>query len=65
MNYTILYGVRIGAPSWSEEVLTEDPAKIEEAQAWATANGFDRFRVSRITETDFQTPPDFTACLKV
>jgi hypothetical protein len=42
---TILYGIREGAEDWQEEIITTDPAKLEDARNWAEANGFDRFRV--------------------
>lgn len=58
---TILYGVRIGSEDWQEEIITTNPSKIKEAQAWAEQNGFDRFRVANI---DLSTPPDFSGIVK-
>lgn len=54
---TVLYGVRVGNEDWQEEIITTNPSKLAEAKAWATANGFDRFRVATI---DLSVPPDFT-----
>ena len=46
----VLWGVKNGAPSWQEEVITEttNPDHIREARKWAEANGFDRFRVQTL-----------------
>jgi len=56
MTETILWGVRVGAPDWDEEILTTKPEHIEPVKEWAARNGFDRFRVARI---DLSVPPDF------
>lgn len=52
----ILFAVRVGNEDWREEVITEDEDRIEAAKEWASANGFDRFRVAEI---DLDTPPKF------
>ena len=62
---TILYGTRIGEPSWKEDIIYGGPAgkatddMIARATEWATANGFDRLRVSQFDGT----APDFTAVI--
>lgn len=53
---TVLYGLRVGAEDWQEELITTNPLKIEEATAWAKTQGFDRFRVAHI---DLSQKPDF------
>ena len=53
---TVLYGVRVGAEDWQEEIITTNPEAIEQASAWAVANGFDRLRVAVIS---LDAPPDF------
>lgn len=48
---TILYGTRIGEPTWKEDIIYGGPSgkatdeAIVRATEWATANGFDRLRV--------------------
>jgi len=54
---TVLWAVRIGAEDWEEEIITTNAAQIEAAKLWATANGFNRFRVATINLTE---KPDFT-----
>ena len=54
---TILFAVRKGDPDWKEVLITNNADKIEDAKKWALANGFDRFRVSKI---DMMKKPDFT-----
>ncbi len=62
---TILYGTRIGEPDWKEDIIYGGPAgkatdeSIVRATEWATANGFDRLRVSQFDGS----APDFTAVL--
>jgi len=53
---TILFAVKKGEPDWNEVLITNNPAKIEDAKKWALANGFDRLRVSKI---DMNEKPDF------
>lgn len=59
---TILYGTRVGAADWQEEIIYGGPAgkatdeSIERATDWATANGFDRLRVYQF---DGVSMPDF------
>lgn len=58
---TILWGTRIGAPDWEEEIITTRADRIEQAKQWAQANGFDRLRVATI---DVDAPPDFAATVR-
>lgn len=51
----VLWATKIGDPDYMEQLITEDPAKIEAATAWAKANGFDRLR----TSVDDGSAPDF------
>lgn len=52
----VLWAVKIGAPDWAEDVITEHEDQIEAASAWAKANGYDRLRVA---EVDLGSPPEF------
>jgi len=60
---TILWGVRVGAEAWQEEIITTNGAAIDAAKAWATANGFDRFRVASFA--DEPEAPDFAATINI
>ena len=51
----ILWACKVGSPDWDEQVITTQSNKFEEAKKWATANGFDRFRIANTDES----PPDF------
>lgn len=42
----ILYAVKIGEPDYMEQIITTNQDVIEQARAWAKANGFDRFRIA-------------------
>lgn len=53
----LLYGTRRGKPDYTEEIITTDPAKFDDAKRWALAQGFDRFRTADI---DLSKKPDFT-----
>lgn len=57
----VLWGVKKGEPDWKEQIITEQEERIEDAKKWATANGFDRFRIQTI---DLTTPPDFKKTFK-
>jgi len=59
---TTLWGTRIGAEDWREELITDNPALIEQAKAWAEANGFDRIRVAVI---DLTVAPDWSKTVNV
>jgi hypothetical protein len=58
---TILWAVKVGEPDWDEQVITTQGDKIEEAKAWAAANGFDRFRVAKV---DMGAAPDFAGTVR-
>jgi len=62
MKHKILFAVRIGEPDYMEELITEQSDKIEEASAWARANGFDRLRVAVV---DLGAKPDFVGAVRV
>ncbi len=57
----VLWGTRKGAPDWAEEIITTKEEHIGAARAWATVNGFDRFRIAVIP--DAPEAPDFTSCI--
>lgn len=61
-SQTMLYGTRVGAEDWQEDIITTDESLIPEAKEWARRNGFDRLRVATI---DLTQPPDFAATLRV
>jgi hypothetical protein len=52
----ILWGVKIGDPDYMEQIITEQPERIEAAKIWAANNGFNRFRIAEIKPED---KPDF------
>ena len=58
----VLWAVRVGAEDWQEELITptSDEKKLEAAKAWASANGFDRLRVSGFNGEK----PDFVKAIK-
>jgi len=56
-----VFATKIGDEDWQEQFLTDHPDRIEAAQEWAKANGFDRIRVAEI---DLSTPPDFTKTIR-
>lgn len=59
---TLLYGCKIGEPSYMEEILyqckgyTDKEELMNKGQQWAQKNGYDRLRISVI---DLSTPPNF------
>ena len=53
----MLYGTKVGAPDWAEDIITTDEARIPAAKEWALKNGFDRLRVAEYHDGDV---PDFT-----
>lgn len=60
---SVLWGVKVGAPDWDEQVITtakDDPAKLAKAREWAAANGFDRLRVAVMDDA----PPDFVGTIR-
>jgi hypothetical protein len=67
MKETLLYGCKIGNPSYMEEILYQCKGWVnkEELMAkgeiWANKNGYDRLRISVI---DLSTHPDFIGAIK-
>jgi hypothetical protein len=61
MKTRILWATKIGAPDWQEQLITENPDKIDAASEWALANGFDRLRVAEI---DLSQAPDFAGAIQ-
>ena len=65
---TLLYGCKIGQPNYMEEILyeckgyTNKEELLTKGQAWATANGYDRLRISII---DLSIPPNFTKAINI
>ncbi len=65
---TLLYGVKIGEPSYMEEILyqckgyTNKDELMKKGQEWAAANGYNRLRISVV---DLSTPPDFTKTVNI
>jgi len=64
--------VKIGDEDWKIEIITtadtkvdKDLDKLKKAKAWATANGFDRFRVTKFNMDDPKDKPDFTKTVNV
>jgi hypothetical protein len=55
----VVWGTKIGAPSWQEEVLYEGNERPI-CDAGRTA-GYDRIRVVAM---DMTAPPDFTGCIR-
>ena len=57
-NEYVLWGVKIDAPDWAEEILwvTTDAelwrSKLDDAKQWATSEGYDRFRTKLFTDAD-------------
>lgn len=59
----ILWAVKEDDEEWEEQIITTDGNRIEVAKAWATQNGFDRFRISE--ESDTPMPPDFASTVNL
>lgn len=66
-SYTeyVLWAVPVGDPDWYEAVITTAPTandpKFAKAREWATANGFDRFRLARMDGV----APNFAATVAI
>jgi hypothetical protein len=58
----VLWATKKGAEDWQEQLITEQEDRIEQAAAWARANGFYRLRISNINLND---RPDFAATVRV
>jgi hypothetical protein len=56
----VLYGTKVGQPDWAEDILTNNPAHLLQAKAWAEANGFNRLRVYKV---DLSRAPNFAVAL--
>ena len=50
VNDCALFGTRVGAEDWQEELITEVEDRFEAAKKWAVDNGFDanKFRVVKV-----------------
>ena len=59
----VLWGTKKEDKDWQEQTIVEttDKQKLEQARAWATANGFNRFR----TLTWDGDAPDFVKAVNV
>jgi len=62
LKVKVLWGTRIGAEDWQEELITDRQEDIETAKIWAENNGFDRLRISTV---DLSVPPDFTKTINI
>jgi hypothetical protein len=58
---TVLYGRKLDSEEWQEELLTTNPARIEEVKRLAGDAGYGHFRVATI---DLSTPPDFRRTIR-
>jgi len=67
MNYTLLYGCKIGAPDYMEEILyeckgyTNKEELMKKGKEWAEKNSFDRLRVAIIDDKK----PDFIKTINI
>lgn len=68
MTETLLYGCKIGDPSYMEEILyqckgyTNKDDLMKKGQEWAAKNGYDRLRISVV---ELSIPPNFTKSINV
>ncbi len=66
LTETLLYGCKIGQPSYMEEILYECRGYVnkdelmKKGNEFAKANGYDRLRISVI---DMSTPPNFAGTI--
>lgn len=66
MNELTLWATKIGDEEWQEQLITSVPdtvlgkAKLEQAKAWAIAQGFHNIRVSKFVYGEM---PNFTKTL--
>lgn len=60
MKESVLWATPKGAESWEEVLITstKDEKRLNDAKAWAEANGFTNLRVSEFREGEL---PDFTS----
>lgn len=67
MNETLLYGCKIGEPSYMEDILFQCKGYVNKdelmtkGKEWAEKNGYDRLRISVI---DLSIKPDFIGTIK-
>ena len=67
MIETLLYGCKIGEPSYMEEILYQGKGYVNKdelmtkGKEWAAKNGYDRLRISVV---DLSSPPNFAATVK-
>lgn len=65
---TLLYGCKIGQPSYMEEILFECKGYVNKdelmrkGKEWADKNGYNRLRISVV---NLSTPPDFTNTVNI
>ena len=66
MKRHILWAIPKGQPEYRERLIcdTSERANLLTAREWATANGYDRFRVSQY-DTNDTTTPDFGATVNI
>jgi len=68
MTETLLYGCKINAPKYMEEILyqckgyTNKKELMEKGKQWAEKNGYDRLRISVI---DLTQKPNFTKTINL
>ena len=68
MKNTLLYGCKIDAPNYMEEILYEckgyvnKDELIKKGEAWAKQNGYDRLRIAEI---DLSIPPNFKQSINI
>ncbi len=68
MTETLLYGCKINAPKYMEEILyqckgyTNKKELMEKGKQWAEKNGYDRLRIS---EMDLTQKPNFTKTINL
>lgn len=68
MTETLLYGCKINAPKYMEEILyqckgyTNKKELMEKGKQWAEKNGYDRLRISEI---DLTQKPNFTKTINL
>lgn len=68
MKETLLYGCKINAPKYMEEILyqckgySNEKELMKKGKEWAKVNGYDRLRISVI---DFTQKPNFTKTINL
>jgi hypothetical protein len=59
---TVLYGRKIDAAEWEEQILSTNPPRFDEIKRLAAADGFGHFRIAVI---DLSAPPNFAATVSI